>query len=67
MGPVFKWSTREHSLRDWYPELNVPIDVIDDIVLIMDKDAPRGSWLLGRVIKTCPDKYGYVRPRTVAI
>ena len=56
-GPVLRWGTREFCLRAWYPEL----DVINDIVLIMDKGAPRGSWLLGRIIKTYPDKNGYVR------
>lgn len=32
-----------------------------DIVLIADATAPRNSWLIGRVIKTLPDKSGIVR------
>lgn len=34
---------------------------VGDIVAIMDPLAPRGSWLMGRVIKTYPDKNGFVR------
>ena len=32
-----------------------------DIVMIADAAAPRGSWLLGRVLETFPDKKGLVR------
>lgn len=32
-----------------------------DIVVVMDSTAPRGSWLLGRVVETFPDKKGLVR------
>lgn len=32
-----------------------------DIVVVMDSAAPRGSWLLGRVLETFPDKKGLVR------
>lgn len=32
-----------------------------DIVVIVDSTAPRGSWLLGRVLETFPDKNGLVR------
>ncbi len=34
---------------------------VGDIVVVMDPVAPRGSWLLGRIIKTYPDKGGFVR------
>ena len=32
-----------------------------DIVLIADDSAPRGSWLMGRIIKTVEDENGMVR------
>ncbi len=32
-----------------------------DVVMVMDSTAPRGSWVLGRVLKTFPDKKGLVR------
>ena len=32
-----------------------------DIVVVMDSAAPRGSWLLGRILETFPDKKGLVR------
>ena len=32
-----------------------------DIVVVVDSTAPRGSWLLGRILKTYPDKRGLVR------
>ena len=32
-----------------------------DIVMVMDAAAPRGSWLLGRILETFPDKKGFVR------
>lgn len=35
--------------------------VVGDIVIIMDHTAPRGSWIMGRVTKTYPDKGGLVR------
>ena len=35
--------------------------MMGDIVIIMDHTAPRGSWIMGRVIKTYPDKKGFVR------
>ncbi|XP_060605456.1 uncharacterized protein LOC132757974 [Ruditapes philippinarum] len=34
---------------------------IGDIVLVVDSNAPRNSWLLGKVTDTIPDKLGYVR------
>ncbi|KAK0131615.1 hypothetical protein N1851_033674 [Merluccius polli] len=36
-----------------------------DIVLIADPSAPRGSWLLGRVLETYPDRRGLVRSARV--
>lgn len=35
--------------------------VVGDIVVIMDPTAPRGSWSLGKIIQTYPDKKGFVR------
>lgn len=34
---------------------------VGDIVIIADSTAPRGSWVLGRVIETFPDSRGLVR------
>ena len=34
---------------------------VDDIVLIVDATATRGSWLLGRVLQVLKDKKGVVR------
>ena len=45
-----------------FPKRNAQFD---DVVLIVDHGAPKGSWLLGRIIETYPDKNGYVR--TVAM
>ncbi|KAL7824725.1 hypothetical protein SRHO_G00327720 [Serrasalmus rhombeus] len=33
----------------------------NDLVVIVDDKAPRNSWLLGRILKTFPDKQGLVR------
>lgn len=35
--------------------------VVGDIVLVADSTAPRGSWLLGKVLQTFPDTQGLVR------
>ncbi|CAI5670611.1 unnamed protein product [Oreochromis niloticus] len=35
--------------------------IVGDLVLIMDSSAPRNSWPMGRVIKTFPDRRGFVR------
>ncbi|KAJ8358212.1 hypothetical protein AAFF_G00022360 [Aldrovandia affinis] len=32
-----------------------------DVVLIVDESAPRGSWLMGRIVKTVEDEHGMVR------
>ena len=40
------------------PKRNV---AVGDIVLVKDDSAPRNTWPLGRVIKTEPDKNGFVR------
>ena len=39
--------------------------VTGDIVLIADATAPRGSWLMGRVLETYPDGKGLVRSARV--
>lgn len=33
----------------------------DDIVLVVDPTSPRGSWILGRIVKVYPDNRGLVR------
>lgn len=48
-----RWSKERRSL------------VPGDIVLIADATAPRGSWLLGRVLETYPDRRGLVRSARV--
>ena len=48
-----RWSKERRSL------------VPGDIVLIADATAPRGSWLLGRVLETYPDSKGLVRSARV--
>ena len=37
----------------------------NDVVLMVDDNSPRSSWLLGRVIETYPDKNGTVRSVSV--
>lgn len=32
-----------------------------DVVLIVDESSPRGSWLMGRIVKTVEDEHGVVR------
>ncbi len=44
-----KWNKVKNSLKR------------GDIVAIMDSTAPYGSWPLGRVLETFPDKKGLVR------
>ena len=34
---------------------------VDDIVLVCDENAPRGSWPLGRVTEVIPDRHNKVR------
>lgn len=35
--------------------------IIGDVVLIVDNQAPRNCWPMGRIIKTMPDSKGFVR------
>lgn len=35
--------------------------ITGDIVVVMDSTAPRGSWVLGRILQTFADKKGFVR------
>ena len=44
-----KWKKEKENLR------------LGDVVLIVDENAVRGNWPLGRVIELCPDKHGLVR------
>ena len=32
-----------------------------DVVLVLESNAPRGNWPLGKVVRTFPDKHGVVR------
>ncbi|XP_063955063.1 uncharacterized protein LOC135153986 [Lytechinus pictus] len=34
---------------------------VGDVVLLVDQNAPRNSWLLGRVLQTRPDRKGLIR------
>lgn len=43
-----KWN---HPSRNFIP---------GDLVLIIDESAPRGSWLMGRIVKTTEDENGVV-------
>ena len=36
-----------------------------DVVLLVDKTAPRGQWLIGRILQTFPDESGCVRSVSV--
>ena len=44
-----KWN---HPSRNFIP---------GDVVLIVDESAPRGSWLMGRIVKTMEEEHGLVR------
>lgn len=35
--------------------------VLGDLVLVVDSTAPRNSWVVGQVIRTFPDRRGFVR------
>ena len=44
-----KWQDRRENIK------------VEDVVLVVDSDTPRGEWPLGRVVHTYPDKDGIVR------
>ena len=48
----------QERLKWFFPSRNVQVD---DVVLVVDSSAPRGSWVLGRVTEVYPDKNGLVR------
>lgn len=56
-------------VREYLPELQTRQKwssvtrnfVPGDIVLLVDKTAPRNSWVIGKVIQTVPDETGLVR------
>ena len=48
-----KWTTEKRNLA------------VDDVVLLVEPNLPRGMWLLGRVTKVFPNKDGLVRKATV--
>ena len=39
--------------------------LVNDVVLVVDKSSPRGTWLLGRVIETFPDANNLIRSARV--
>ncbi len=48
-----------HSRKKWFSPCR---DLqVDDVVLVISPDAPRGTWKYGRVIRTHPGKDGHVR------
>ena len=68
-GPIHSQFVLEKWVREylallqerqkWFrPQRNFKVD---DIVLIVDDRAPRGSWPLGRITKTISDRFGKVR------
>ena len=50
-----KWTTARPNLE------------IDDVVLVMDKDAPRNQWRMGRIADVHPSKDGLVRKVSVNV
>ncbi|KAK0133431.1 hypothetical protein N1851_031062 [Merluccius polli] len=44
-----KWNTKRRNFQ------------CGDVVLVVDPNAPRGSWILGRIIEVFPDLKGLVR------
>lgn len=38
---------------------------VDDLVVVVDENAPRGQWLLGRIVRVFPGKDGFVRSAEV--
>ena len=62
-------------LREWVPGLNARKKwfhpqrdfQVDDIVLIISPDTPRGNWPLGRIIEVFPGKDGHVRVASVQV
>ncbi|XP_071095446.1 uncharacterized protein [Haliotis cracherodii] len=56
-------------MREWLPTLNVRKKwvtssrdfQVDDVVIVVSQDNPRGTWPMGRILKTYPGKDGHVR------
>ena len=49
--------------QKWYEtKRNV---MVNDIVILVDKNTPRSRWPLGRILKTFPDPKGFVRSAIV--
>lgn len=65
MSDVFwKQWTKEYlpQLQEWQKWAGIRHNfVVGDIVLIVDKIAPRNLWVMGRVIQTFPDRRGFVQ------
>ena len=60
-----EWLPALNSRKKWYAEKR---DIaIDDIVLVMATDTPRGKWPLGRVVQTYPGPDGRVRTVDVKV
>lgn len=62
-------------MREWLPSLNVrqkwfspQRDLqVNDVVVLVSPDSPRGSWPLGKVVKVYPGKDGHVRVLDVQV
>jgi hypothetical protein len=62
-------------LKEYLPTLNTRkkwTDMVEDlkdgdIVLVLDKDLPRGKWPLGRIVATYPGKDGHTRVAKVQL
>ncbi|XP_071118402.1 uncharacterized protein [Haliotis cracherodii] len=62
-------------MREWLPTLNVrkkwftpSRDIqVDDVVIVVSPDTPRGVWPLGRVLKTYPGKDDHIRVLDVQV
>ena len=54
-GGILQLQERQKWIR---PKLNIKVG---DLVLVVDTSTSRNSWPLGRVVRTMPDKDGFVR------
>ena len=55
LNPRAKWRQEQPDLK------------VDDVVLLVDKNTPRGQWRLGRVQETFPGRDGHVRVVSVKV
>ena len=55
LNPRAKWRQEQPDLK------------VDDVVLLVDKNTPRGQWRLGRVQETFPGRDSHVRVVSVKV